>query len=51
MSVFVFVVLNCVGKGLEIDPSPDEGLLPKCLKRFVISEINSESEQPRGLDP
>jgi hypothetical protein len=28
-----------------------KGLLPKCLNRFIVSEVNSESEQARGPNP
>jgi hypothetical protein len=42
---FLYVVLSCVGKGLEMGRSPIQGVLPKCPKRFIASELNFESEQ------
>jgi hypothetical protein len=30
--------------------SPVQVVLPKCLKGFIVSEINSESEQARVLN-
>jgi hypothetical protein len=34
-----------------MDRTPIEGVLSKCLKRFIVSEVNSESEQARRLNP
>jgi hypothetical protein len=31
--------------------SPVQGVLPKCLKGFIVSEVNSESEQAKRPDP
>jgi hypothetical protein len=42
------VVLSCVGRGLAVGRSPLQGTLPICLIGFIVSEVNSESEQPRG---
>jgi len=45
------VVLSCAGRGLVMGRSPVQGHLPKCLKGFVISEVNSDSEQVGGPNP
>jgi len=42
------VVLSCVGTGLAIGQSPVQGFLPKRLNGFVVSEVNSDSEQASG---
>jgi hypothetical protein len=42
------VVLSYVGRGLSMDRSPIQGVLPNCLKDLTVSEVNSESEQARG---
>jgi hypothetical protein len=31
--------------------SPVQGVLPKRLKGFIVSEVNSKSEQIRGPNP
>jgi hypothetical protein len=52
MYIHVFcVVLSCVGKFSQMDQSPYQGVLPKCLKGFTVSEVNSKSEQARGPNP
>jgi hypothetical protein len=48
MSQFFYALLSYVGRGLVIDLSPIQELLPKCLKGFTISEISSDLEQARG---
>jgi hypothetical protein len=42
-------VLSRVGRDLAMGRSPFQGVLPKYLKVLIISEVNSESEQRRGL--
>jgi len=44
MSAFMCVVLSCIGNGLAIGRSPIQGVIPRCLDKFVVPEINSESE-------
>jgi hypothetical protein len=39
------VELSRVGKRPCNRPIPDQELLPKCLKRVTVSEVNSDSEQ------
>jgi hypothetical protein len=51
MSAFLCVVLPYVGKDLPMGRSPIQGVLPKYLKGFTVSEVNSDSEQVRGHDP
>jgi hypothetical protein len=36
---------------LAMGRSPVQGDLPKCMKRFVASGVNSESEEARGHKP
>jgi hypothetical protein len=50
MSMLFCVVLSCVGRGLAVGCSPVQVVLPKYLKGFIVSEVNSESEQFRGPD-
>jgi hypothetical protein len=51
MSAFFCVVPSCVGRGHAMGRSPFEGVLPKCLKGFVISKVNSELGQASGSSP
>jgi hypothetical protein len=51
MSMFCCVDLSCLGRGLAMARSLVQGILQKCLKRFIVSEVNSESEQIRGPKP
>jgi hypothetical protein len=46
--VSFFVALFSVSRGLTMGRSPVQGVLPKCLKRFIVSEVHFESEQARG---
>jgi hypothetical protein len=32
-------------------PIPVQGILSKCLNGFTVTEVHSESEQPRGTNP
>jgi len=48
VSTFFYVVLPCVCRGLEMGRSPIQRDLPKCLNRFTVSELNSESKPARG---
>jgi len=45
---FLWVVLFRAGRGLAMGRSTVHGVLPKCLKGFKVSEVNSEA---RGRDP
>jgi hypothetical protein len=36
MCEFFSVVLSCVGRGLAMGLSPLQGILPKCLNRFMV---------------
>jgi len=38
-------VLSCVGRALAMGLSPAQGVLPKCLKGFIVSEFDFDSEQ------
>jgi hypothetical protein len=51
MSAFFCVMLSCVDRGLGVSRSPVEGVLPICLNGFMVSEVNSESEQAGGPNP
>jgi hypothetical protein len=51
LSVFFCAVLSRVGRGLAKDRSTVKGNLPKCLEGFLFSEVISEPEQARGIDP
>jgi hypothetical protein len=53
MSAFFCVVLSCICKDLVMGrapPPPVPGVLPKCLKGFIASEVNFEKkpESPIG---
>jgi len=48
MHAFSCFGLSCVGRGLVVDRFHEQGFLPDCLKGFMVSEVNSESEQARG---
>jgi hypothetical protein len=48
MSVLVYVVLFSQGRGLAMNQCPIQGVLSKCLKGFIVSEVYSECEQTRG---
>jgi len=48
---FLSVVLSYVGTGLAIRWSHVQGILPKYLNRFKVSEVNPELEQVRGPKP
>jgi len=39
------------GRGLEMGRSPVQGIFPKCLRGFILSEVNSEPVQARGPNP
>jgi hypothetical protein len=41
-------VLSCLGTGVAMDRCPVQGVLPKYLKKYSVSEVHSESEQDRG---
>jgi hypothetical protein len=41
-------IMFFVGRGLEIDRSPVQGVLSRCLKEWMFSEVNSKSEQAGG---
>jgi hypothetical protein len=41
MSTCFCVVVSCVGTSLDMDRSPVQGALPKCLNGFIVSEVNS----------
>jgi hypothetical protein len=47
ISAFLCVVLPWVGRRLAMNWSPIQGVLPKWLKRFIVPEVNSESEKSR----
>jgi hypothetical protein len=51
MSTFSCVVLSCVGKDVATGRFPIQGALTKCLKRFMVSEVNCESDQARDSNP
>jgi hypothetical protein len=51
ISAFFCVVLSCVGLGLAMGWSPVQGVLPKWLNGFIVSEVNSQPEQTRELNP
>jgi hypothetical protein len=43
--------LLCRYRGLATGRSPVQGVLPKYLKEFLVSELNCELEQVRGSNP
>jgi len=45
MSAFFCVVLSCQGRGLEMGRSPAQGVPPRRLKGFIVSEVISDSEK------
>jgi hypothetical protein len=47
MSAFSCVVVYSVSKSLAMYRSFIQGILPKYPKGFIVSEVNSESEQAR----
>jgi hypothetical protein len=48
MSVFFSVFLFCVDRDLAMGRSPVQGIVLKYLKGFILSDVNSESEQTRA---
>jgi hypothetical protein len=48
MSLFFSVVLSCICSGIVMGLSPVDGILPKCLKGFIVLEVHSDSEQAMG---
>jgi hypothetical protein len=51
MFEFFCDVPSCIGTNLTMGESHVQGVLPNCLKGFVIPEFNSESKQAIGSDP
>jgi hypothetical protein len=49
-ALFFYVVLSNIDKGLVMNWFTEQ-VLPKCLKGFTVSEVNSDSEQARGPNP
>jgi hypothetical protein len=47
MSAIFRLVRVCVGMNLAMSRSPVQGILPKCLNIFTVSD-NSEWKQARG---
>lgn len=45
------VVVSYVFRVLEMGRSPVQGIFPKCLRGFILSEVNSEPVQARGPNP
>jgi hypothetical protein len=43
------MVFSYVGRGLAKGKSPAKGVLSKYLKGFIVSEVNYEYEQARGV--
>jgi hypothetical protein len=41
------VTLSYEGRGLAMGQSSAQGILPKCLEVFIVSEANSEPEEVR----
>jgi len=41
ISMFLSVVLSPVYRGLSMDISPVQDVLPQCLKRLLVSEVIS----------
>jgi hypothetical protein len=50
MLSFFYIVLFSMGRGLVRGRSLVQRVLLKYLKVFTVSEVNSESEQARGLN-
>jgi hypothetical protein len=46
-----FVLLSCVGTVLAMGRSSIQGVLPKCVEEFIVSEVGSNSEQAIGHNP
>jgi hypothetical protein len=49
--VVVVVVLFSSGGAFAMDLSPVQGALQHCRRGFIVSEVNSESEQAKGPKP
>jgi len=49
--VCVCVLLPCVGRGIAVSRFPVQGVLPKCLKGFKVSEVIRESVKAEGPNP
>jgi hypothetical protein len=48
---FFLFVLSFVCGDIAMGICPVRGILPKCVKGFIVSEVNSELEQVRGPNP
>jgi hypothetical protein len=46
VSALVSVVLSCVGRRCTMGQSTAQGVLPKCLKGFIVSEVTADSGIP-----
>jgi hypothetical protein len=51
ISSFSCVVLSCKRRGFVLRWSSVQGVLPKQLNGFIVSEVNSESEQAKRHNP
>jgi len=51
LSTFLYVMVACVGRGLEIGRSTVQRVLQKYLNKFIVSEVNSGSKRVRRLSP
>jgi hypothetical protein len=51
MSPSFCAVLSSVGRDFAMGRSAVQEVLSKCLKGFIVSEVNSESEQTRRPNP
>jgi hypothetical protein len=49
--LYVCFMLSCVGTDLSMGRSLIQGILPEFISGFIISEVNSKSEQARGHRP
>jgi hypothetical protein len=44
MATFFYIMFLCVGRDSAMGRSPVQGDLLKCLKRFIVSDVNSKPE-------
>jgi len=51
VSLFSYVVLSRVGRGLAMNRNPIQAIPLRCLKQFMFAEVNYDLKQVRGPDP
>jgi hypothetical protein len=51
MSAFFFSFAVLRRLGLSMGRSPFQGVLPKCLEGFIVSEVTSDLDEAKGPNP